>query len=525
MQVVLESMSKEQLISFALDSQKKINLLSIEKERWREQFLLLQQRVFARKAEEYKDDKAAQAWLFNEIETNIDPSKSEPIKVETILYTRRKKKGRRPLPQNLPTVEVEHKLEGKDRECKSCQQEMQIIGKREYEELEHIPAHYKVIKHKQYKYSCNQCATIDEDGKRDKVVEAPAAQKILPGTITTPSLLSSIITSKFCDALPFYRQEKIFKRAGINLARSTMCNWAIKLENKIAPLKKSLLEKILEDPVIHIDETTLQVLKEPGRDPSSNSYMWCIRSGPNIWYHYQPSRSTEFLQEVLKNYRGTVVTDGYSSYDTLAKLMHFKHAGCWAHVRRKFHEVTKLSKNENSTAKALNRIQQLYKIERRAREQGLTDVMLLEFRKKHSSPLINELYHFLIEQEKALVPDLAPHKAVKYTLKQWPKLILFLENANIPLDNNLVENAIRPFVIGRKNWLFSDTPKGARASAALYSLVQTAVLNGHEPFWYLNYLFEVWPRFVQKPIVNLLPSNLNRNLVAEYFKPKNLNSL
>lgn len=341
--------------------------------------------------------------------------------------------------------------------------------------------------------------------------------EMIPKSITTPSLLSHIFISKFCDALPFYRQEQQFKRYGVEITRASMCNWALKVANRLKPLLEMLRLWILSGPLISMDETTVQVLSEPGRKPQTKSHSWVFRGGlpgiPGLYYHYAPTRSGKVAETFLSDFRGHVQTDGYAGYNFLDTKPGIIHCGCWANVRRKFNDVDKAAgdkyRAKGKANHALSLIRNLYLIEREAKNKGFDEKHTYQLRQERSKPIVEKLEIWLRENVIKIPPRSLLGKSFNYTLSQWPRLIKFLDNGLVRMDNNLIENAIRPFVIGRKNWLFNVTPEGARASASFYSLIETAKANGLEPSKYLRYLFEKFPYAkTSEDVFNLLPMNI-----------------
>jgi transposase len=264
------------------------------------------------------------------------------------------------------------------------------------------------------------------------------------------------------------------------------------VSQRLEPLLELLREQIRAGPYVQIDETTLQVLDEPEREAESKSYMWVYRGGepekPSLIYQYFPSRSGDVPFEFLDGYRGYVQTDGYAGYDKLGRKPGILMLGCWAHVRRKFVDVTKVSANGRSAHDILDLIHRLYEVERAAEQGGLAPGQIAEFRQQKALPILTQIHGHLESLKDQTPPQGLLGKAVGYALGQWERLIRFVENGILRPDNNLAENAIRPFVVGRKNWLFAATPAGAYASAALFSVVETAKANGHEPYWYLRFL-------------------------------------
>jgi transposase len=279
--------------------------------------------------------------------------------------------------------------------------------------------------------------------------------------------------------------------------------------------------QILQGPVINIDETTVQVLKESKR---SKCYMWVFKGGtpdkPVILFQYHPTRSGNVASNFLNGYQGIVQTDGYAGFNFLDYIKAIIHVACWVHARRKFMEVTKaagIKKGhlyEGNAGAALKYISKLYKIEKEAQQQGLSPEELRQERQDKSLPILEEFKTWLDAKVDQVPPKSLLGKAINYTLNQWPRLIRYTEDGRISLDNNVVENIVRPFVVGRKNWLFSDTPQGAKASAAIYSLIETAKANGLEPYWYLKYLFENLPEaMTADDFKALMPQNIDKTLI------------
>ena len=411
----------------------------------------------------------------------------------TIPAPDRRKRGRKPLAASLPRVEILHDLPDEQKRCPNDGTALVRIGEETSEQLDYIPAVVRVLKHIRPKYAC-PCY-------RNGVHIAPVPPAIFPKSLATASLLAQITTAKFVDGTPLYRQEPQFSRMGITLGRATMAGWMILLGGKyLVPLINLLRERMLQDPLIHCDETHLQVLKSD-KAPTSDHWMWVRASGPPggriVLFDYDASRAGAVPMRLFEDYHGIIVTDGYAAYDSVAEALKLVHAGCMAHARRKFDETKKAQPDSAPHARAaLEFIGQLSLIERLLwdLDHPLTPEQRLAVSQERSAPIMAEFHAWL----KALAPKVLPEsklgKAVHYTLGQWRKLAVFLEHGEVPMHNNRCENAIRPFVVGRKGWLFSDTVKGAVASANLYSLVETAKANGIEPHAYLTHVFERLPR-------------------------------
>jgi len=487
-------------------------------EEWKR--LITSQR-FAPKSEKVPPE---QGRLFNEAEAlaaapHDDEGEDEDDIVEVPAH-RRRKAGRRPLPDHLPVREVLHDLAEEEKVCPhDASHRLAEIGRETSDQLEFIPARVEIVRHVRPKYACPAC--------KEGVRIAPMPKLAVPKSIATPSLLAQVATSKYVDALPLYRQEKIFARLGIDLSRATLAHWMVRMGDLVEPLVDRILAEIRSGALVQADETPFQVLKEPGKRAQSQSYLWALRGGPPahplIYYEYDPSRSGEVPKRLLRGYQGFLQTDGYEGYTAIGQEPGIVHVGCWAHTRRKYDEALrgqprgkKAGKKQAkvSTARqALTMIQALYRIERSLRDVSAEERHTA--RLERSQPALGKLRAWLDASRDRVPPQSLTGKAMHYMDRQWPKLVRFLEDGRIPLDTNLVENAIRPFVVGRKNWLFADTQAGARSSARLYGLIETAKANGIEPWAYLRLVFDQMPRVTLPEEVDaLLPHNVDREALT-----------
>jgi len=445
-----------------------------------EQFRLAQQQRFGASSEGHP----AQGDLFNEVEAELDVTEET---IESTSTTAKKKPIRKKLPKDLEREVIIHDLSDEEKSCDCCGNQLHQMGESRSEKLEFIPAKVKVIEHVRLKYSCRTC---EKEGVRTKVKSAPLPPSPIPKGFATPSLLSQIITSKYQYALPLYHQESLFKQYGIALSRKTMSEWMMKCSELFKPLYDRLQEILLQQRVIQADETTLNVINED----KAKCYMWLYCTGsdaptqntlPNIvLFDYQAGRAGQCAVEYLGKYSGYLQVDGYAGYEkTQATLV-----GCWAHARRKFKEA-EIAQPKGKTGKAnmaLNHIQKLYRLEIQLKDK--TPEEKYQGRQEKAQPLLAQFYQWL---EKANVPPkTALGKAIQYCKNQWRKLSRYIEDGNLNIDNNRAERAVKPFVIGRKNWLFSNTANGARASAMHYSLIETAKANELIPFDYLKYCLE-----------------------------------
>jgi transposase len=522
----LESLGKKELIAL-LENQRRAlaereqKTTSLEQKNQRlaqrihyleEQLRLALSHRYGQRSERRAEDDP-QADLFNEAEELVatEPD-SAAGSTEVRGHVRRRTSGRQALPENLPREVIEHDIDDADKVC-ACGCHKQRIGEEVSENLEYIPARLYVARHVRHKYACPQC----EAGVQ--VARKPAS--LIPGSNAGNHLLAFILVAKYQDALPLYRLSRIFERQGIDLPRNTLARWVIQCSEALTPLLGRMDAAMREVPVILMDETTLQVNREPGREAASTSYMWIRRglSPPDAshprgrdvtLYHYSPTRSSEVALSLLSGYRGALMTDGYAGYRAAVARYGLVHATCWAHARRKFVEAEKaLPRGKTSPAitAILNRIRKLYAIEKRL--AGASPEQRQAARERQARPILEQLRTHLEKKSVQVTPKSKFGDAIGYTLKHWDTLTTYVNNGSLPIDNNGAENGIRPFVIGRKNWLFADTVKGAQASARIYSVIETAKANGHEPYAYLSRLFDRLPQADSDDALDaLLPWNL-----------------
>ncbi|MGU8166501.1 IS66 family transposase [Clostridium perfringens] len=422
--------------------------------------------------------------LFDEAEKNSDVKVAEP-KLEEITYKRKKAShnGKKDNLANLERVVVEHKLKDDERICSDCNGELTIIGSKSKEILKYIPAKLYIEEHITYSYACKNCENNTGD---TKISSTKSPKSIIHKSMASNELLSHVIVMKYLHSLPLYRQENYFKMLGANLSRQTLSNWIIGVSNGFEPIYSFMKEKLLKSHYIQADETTLKVINDNGSEAKSKKYMWlyknCSSKRPIILYDYQKTRSSSCPKNFLKDFSGYLQTDGYSGYNSVCKA---KRLYCLAHIRRKYHEII-INLNEEALKKSraiigFNFCEQIYKIEKEIREEySATENFYKkrkEIRNKKTKVILEKFEEYVqVELENAL-PKSPLGKALEYTQKFLPKMKLILEDSSLEIDNNAAERAIKPFVIGRKNWLFSNTPKGAASSATLYSIIETAKAN------------------------------------------------
>lgn len=448
---------------------------------------VLQRKKYAPQSEVVHSD---QLGLFNEIEElaiedNSDQDEDHEEK-ETITYERSKNKKRPRLPENLPRKDVIIDLAEKDKFCVHDGTTLEKVGEEVSEKLEIIPAKVFVERTIRYKYACPCC---DEGMKT-----APVPVTLLPKTMASPSLIAYIIVAKFMDALPLYRQEKIFARIGAILTRQAMARWLIWVSEKLMPLYNLLQDDLLARDYLQMDETTTQVLREENKKATSKSYMW-VRYAPGkkpiILYDYAPSRSGQVPIELLEGFKGRLQVDGYDGYSQVCEVNNLIRMGCMDHARRKFFDAFKTSGAKDIGKRGLSFFKKLYELEEKI--EKLLPNEKLKIRMEKAKPILEEMKVWVDEKRPKVTPKSVGGKAINYFFNEYQYLIRYLEDGKLNISNCGVENKIRPFAIGRKNWLFSTSVEGAKASAMFYSLIETAKANNVEPFDWLKDILEKLP--------------------------------
>lgn len=508
----------EELKSIVADQLALNAKLKSENQQYKHQVLTLQEQLNLAIARRYAASSekisAHQLRLFDEAELDADahPPESDDEDSITVPAHTRKKTGRKKLPDTLPRVDVVHELAEADRVCPHDGNVLAEIGEAVSEQLDIIPASIRVLRHirKKYACSCGQCI---------KTAQSPA--QVIPKSLASPGLLAHITVSKYQDALPLYRQETILRRIGVELSRATLANWMIKAGVVVQPIINLLRDNLFEYDILQMDETTVQVLKEPGKIAQSKSYLWLQKGGPPdkpvVLYDYDPGRGAAVPKRLLAGFKGYLQTDGYAGYNAAVAINNLTHVGCMAHARRKFSDAVKAQGRKKKRGKAhrgLTLIQKLYRIEQKARKQKLSPEQRYALRQKQAQPVVEEIRKWLDESLPLIPASSMTGQALTYLNNEWDKLIAYLQDGRLEIDNNGAENAIRPFAVGRKNWLFSASVEGVKASANLYSLIETAKANGLEPYAYLRYLYTQIP--MAKSVEDfeaLLPGNVEKNQI------------
>ena len=493
------------------DTHKELKHTRLERDLFKEQLAAQLRRMYAARSE--KSSVRSADLFFNEAEAEspatdagVEAAVSGDAEVKVPAHTRRQG-GRKPLSADLPRTVVRHELPVSERVCASDGAVLTEIGVEVSEQLDIVPATVRVLRHERVKYACPCC--------RQGVVVAPRPAQITPKGLFSEGALAHIISAKYQDALPLYRQAVMLKRCGGDIARHTLAANVMRVGAAVVPLINLMREQLLAAPILQGDETELQVCKEPGRPAQAKSWLWLVMTatGPPVrLFTYAASRATPTALSLYAEARGALVSDGYEPYAAVAEQYHLTHLGCWAHVRRRFVEAEALLPKAQRGAShpasvMLTHIRELYAVEARAREMDPAARQAL--RQQHSRAILDHIEQQLLAQREDVAPQSQLGKAYHYLASQWPKLTRYLDDGRYPIDNNAAENAIRPFVVGRKNWLFADSVKGAQASANLYSLIETAKANSLEPYHYLKRVFTELPRACTvADIERLLPWNL-----------------
>jgi len=482
-------------------------------QRMLEQLVLARHRLFGVSSEQL----SGQARLFDEAEALVRSSAQDqdiaPIAPETPpaegsngKNPKKPARGKRsPLPVELKRVDVVHDVPEAQRTC-PCGTPMIEIGQDVSEQLDIVPMQVRVLRHIRKRYGCPSSTHAP--------VTAALPPQPLPKSNASADFLAMLLAVKFVDGLPLARFEYVLDRHGVPVPRQTLARWVIGAGRMLQPLHNLMREALTEGPFLHVDETVVQVLKEVGKKPTSTSYMWVQTGGPPgkpvVLYDYDPSRSGQVPVRLLEGYQGYLMTDGYEGYNALAKTPGIEHLACWAHVRRRFVEAARVQPTgkRGGADEAVALIGKLYGIERDHKDAQ--DKARFLARQQHSVPALAVLHAWLEQTLPVVTPQSALGTALAYLQKYWSRLIRYTERGDLPIDNNRCENAIRPFVVGRKAWLFSDTAAGANASAVIYSLVQTAKANGLEPYTWLRCVMRDLPAAkTLEDVEALLPWNLH----------------
>ncbi|WP_460128680.1 IS66 family transposase [Pseudomonas sp. S3_A09] len=454
---------------------------------------LLKRFKFAKRSEQLSPDQAS--LLDDLIDTDIAAIEAElealqPAPVEAKV---RQQPKRAPLPPQFPRTLIHHEPDNSHCQC-GCA--LKRIGEDASEKLDYTPGVFTVERHIRGKWACEQCETL---------IQAPVPAHVIDKGVPTAGLLAHIMVAKFADHLPLYRQEKIFGRAGLPIARSTLAQWVGQTGVQLQPLVEALREAVLAQRVVHADETPVQMLA-PGEKKTHRAYVWAYCTTPfsalkAVVYDFSPSRAGEHARNFLGTWNGKLVCDGFAGYKAGFEGG-ITEIGCMAHARRKFFDLHVANKSQLAE-QALHSIGGLYEVERKAKEMSDEDRWRL--RQEMTIPIAEKLHEWMLAQRELVPEGSATAKALDYSLKRWVALTRYLNDGAVPIDNNRVENTIRPWALGRSNWLFAGSLRSGKRAAAIMSLIQSARMNGHDPFAYLKDVLTRLPTQRASAIDQLLP--------------------
>ena len=487
MMALLQSVQKEkEELRAMIEELKNDNALLKEENNY------LKRKLFGTKSETSHSLGFDQLSFFDEAEQECD---EEVLNIEG--HVRHKKKYKDQIKiklSNLPQEDVLLTLPENEKECPRCGHQLKAVGK-EYvrQEVQFIPAKLKVINYYRETFECRACK---KDGSK-VMVKTGVPAPVIPHSYASAESVAHIMKEKYVNGVPLYRQETEWKRLGLDLNRATMANWVIIVAQEwLMPLKRRMHQLLIQENYVHCDETTVQVLNEPGKDNTTKSYMWVYSSikespTPIRIFEYKPTRAGYNPKEFLKGFKGKVITDGYAGYN---QLLSVTNVYCWAHCRRKFRDSLpdNVENIDDTLAKqGLDQIKELFKIEDKIKD--LTPEEKAEIRQKEAKPLLDKFFAWCEESKEDVLSKSKIHQAFQYTLNLRKGLSEYINDGYLPMTNSLDERTIRPFAVGRKNWLFSASPKGADASAATYSIIETAKANGLDPYKYLCFVFKYLP--------------------------------
>ncbi len=454
------------------------------------------------------------SFQFDEAELTVEEETAAAVleTTETITYTRSKKgTGRKVLPKSLPFIQNIYDLSDDEKQC-ACGCTLAHIGDEISEQLDVVPQMTFRVVNVRKKYACTGC--------EDTIRTAKLPKQPLDKVIAAPGLLAAIIDAKFNRHMPLYRQEAMFREANISITRGTLSNWIIKSANLLTPLIKLMEADIHTHDIAYADETSLQVLKEKDRLPTQKSYMWLFIGGsPHkraFVYQYHPTRSHQILFDFFADFKGWLHADCYKAYVTLGQLEHIKHVACWAHARRYFVDVAKVSKKEGLAHQVVKLVGKLYYLERELKDKGATPEIIVSRRERDAKPVLAQIKALLDDAQFKVLPKSPLGTAVFYSLNHWDALNIYLQDGRLEIDNNKSERSIKPFVIGRKNWLFHGNDVGAHAGSILFSLIETCKQHKVDVFSWMKYvLANIHRAETMENLEKLLPYNIDPLLLSD----------
>ena len=496
----LDQMTPEQLRALAAQLLSKVDTMGRESRRDKtvieqlsHEIAILKRHKFAKRSEQISP---AQGSLLDDLlNTDLEAIEAElnALRPEPAATSSRQQPKRAPLPPQFPRTVIRHEPESTLCAC-GCQ--LERIGEDVSEKLDYTPGVFTVEQHVRGKWACRQCETL---------TQAPVPAQVIDKGIPTAGLLAHVMVAKFADHLPLYRQEKIFGRAGLIISRSTLAQWVGQTGVQLQPLVDALREAVLAQDVVHADETPVQMLA-PGEKKTHRAYVWAYCTTPfsalkAVVYDFSPSRAGEHARNFLGTWNGKLVCDDFAGYKAGFE-QGITEIGCMAHARRKFFDLHAANKSQLAE-QALHSIGGLYEVERQAKDMSNEDRWRL--RQKVAVPIAGKLHEWMLAQRERVPEGSATAKALDYSLKRWVALTRYLDDGAVPIDNNAVENQIRPWALGRSNWLFAGSLRSGKRAAAIMSLIQSARMNGHDPYAYLKDVLTRLPTQKASEVEQLLP--------------------
>ena len=431
------------------------------------------------------------------VEADIAGIEEELAGMDQSLPQRKRKQQpkRTPLPPEFPRKVINHEPDNTQCAC-GCQ--LKRIGEDVSEKLDYTPGVFTVEHHVRGKWACADCESI---------TQAPVPAQVIDKGIPTSGLLAQVLIAKYADHLPLYRQEKIFERAGLSIARSTLADWVGRCGVTLQPLVDAMRDNLLTEPILHADETPVPMLS-PGKKKTHRAYIWAYANTvdadrPMVIYDFTETRAGKHARTFLGEWRGKMVCDDFGGYKA-GFAGGITEIGCMAHARRKFYELHERKKSLIAE-QALAIIARLYKVERVIQDMDVQQ--RLHHRKEYAKPILDELHHWLISHRQKVLEGTAIAKVIDYSLNRWSALTRYCEDGAVPIDNNWAENQIRPWALGRKNWLFAGSLRSGQRAAAVMSLIQSAKINDIEPYAYLKDVLDRLPTTKASQIDELLPYN------------------
>ena len=518
----------------AIINQKNIELETEkqEKEKLRLDYLRLQEELSSQLAYRFcshSEKTDNQPSLFDFEDEAFIPSETElensvagegpyaEVKVQAYI---RRKCGRKAIDDSTPTKQVYHDISEEEKIC-ACGCKLKKVGENSTKRLRIIPAKMYAIEDIYPKYACPNC---EGSGDEDKPVfrQQPSVKYFIPKSIATNELLAYVMTNKFCEHMPFYRQEKSFERRCITVTRADMSNWQEQIYKRLKPLDKIIMNHIKTGTTMNMDETSVRVLKYKNQNENEKrqkSYIWVGIGGPKdnkaVIYRYYQSRISKYIKPFINGFKGWLQTDEYPGYETAIKEHNLLypdkkiiHVACLAHVRRKFYDAS-INGTSSGAGKAVKYIQLIYKKEEEILNMNLSPEEIIHKRKELIKPIFDDFHKWLIEIQPKVPPSLKFGRAISYALSSWQHLLNYLDCPDLFVDNSISERAIKPFVIGRKNWLFAGSETGAESSCFIFTLIENAKLYKLDPYEYLRCIFDQAPKCQsEKDFEKLLPWNI-----------------